>query len=97
MHLDNARRHNSKKSNECLTEFRARRVSHPAYRPDLASSDFFLFGTMKTELQNYEIHSREDPILVIRAIFDQISKETLISIYFSWIERFKWMIKNGEK
>jgi histone-lysine N-methyltransferase SETMAR len=83
MHLDNARRHNSKKSNECLAEFRARRVPHPAYSPDLAPSDFFLFGTVETELQNYEIHSREDLILAIRAIFDQISKEILISVYVS--------------
>jgi hypothetical protein len=89
--------HNSSKSNECLTEFRARRVSHPAYSPDLALSDFFLFGTVKAELQNYEIHSKEDLILAIRAIFDQISQETLISIYFSWIERLKWVTTNGRK
>jgi hypothetical protein len=95
MHLDNARPHNSKKSNECLTEFRARRVSHPAYSPDPAPSDFFLFGTVKAELQNYEIHSREDLILVIRTIFGQISKETLISVYISWMKRLKWVIKNG--
>jgi hypothetical protein len=97
MHLDNGRPHNSRKSNECLTEFRARRVPHPAYSPDFAPNDFFLFGTMKAGLQNYEIHSREDLILAISAIFDQISKETLISVYISWIERLKWVIKNGEK
>jgi hypothetical protein len=89
MHRDNARPDNSRKSNECLTEFLARRVSDPAYSPDLPPSDFFLFGTVKAELQNYEIHSREDLILAIRAIFDQISKETLISAYVSWIERLK--------
>jgi hypothetical protein len=50
---------------------------------------------VKAELQNYEIHSREDLILAIRAVFDQISKETLISVYVSWIERFKWVIRNG--
>jgi hypothetical protein len=95
MHLDNALPHNSRKSNECLTEFHVRRVPHPVYSPDLAPSDFFLFGTVKAELQNYEIHSREDLIMAIRAIFDQISKEMLISVYISWIERLKWVIKNG--
>jgi hypothetical protein len=49
---------------------------------------------VKAELQNYEIHSREDLILAIRAIFDQISKATLISVYVSWIEKLKWVIKN---
>jgi hypothetical protein len=92
--MDNARPHNSKKSNEYLTEFRARRVSHPAYSSDRAPSDFFLFGTVKTELQNYEIHSRQDLILATRTIFDEISKDTLNSIYISWIKRLKWVIKN---
>jgi hypothetical protein len=89
MHLDNAHPHNSRKYNECFTEFCARRVPHPAYSQDLASNDFFLSGTVKAELQNYEIHSREDLILAIRAIVDKISKETLISVYVSWIERLK--------
>jgi hypothetical protein len=78
MHLDNARPHNFRKSNKCLTEFRALRVPHPAYSPDRAISYFLLFGTVKAELQNYEIHSREDLILAISVIFDRISKETLI-------------------
>jgi hypothetical protein len=97
IHLDNARPNNSKKSNECLTEFRARRVPHPAYSPDFAPSDFFLFGTVNAKLQNYEIHSREDPILAIRTVFGQISKETLISVYVSWMKKLKWVIKNGGK
>jgi hypothetical protein len=95
MHLDNARPHHSRNSNKCLTEFRARRVPHPAYSPDPAPSDFFLFGTVKAELQNYEIHSREDLILAIKTIFGQMSKETLISVYVSWMKRLKWVIKNG--
>jgi hypothetical protein len=52
MHFDGARPHNSKKSNECLTEFRARRVSHAVYSANFTPSCFFLFGTVKAELQN---------------------------------------------
>jgi histone-lysine N-methyltransferase SETMAR len=89
MQLDDARVHNSKKSNECLTEFRTRRVPPPAYSPNVVPSDFFLFGTVKAELQNYEIHSREDLILAIRTVFGQMAKETLISVYVSWKERLK--------
>jgi hypothetical protein len=97
VHLDNARPHNSKKSNACLTEFRASRAPHPAYSPDLAPSDFFLFGTVKRELQNYEVHSRGELILAIQAIFDAIPKETLTSVYVAWIKRLKWVIKNEGK
>jgi hypothetical protein len=59
VHLDKGRPHNPKKSNKYLTEFRARRVPHPAYGLYLASNDFF-FGTMETELQN--IRSTADRI-----------------------------------
>jgi hypothetical protein len=48
-----------------------------------------LFGTAKTELQDYEIHGREDLILGIRAVFDKIPKEALNSVYVSWIKKLK--------
>jgi hypothetical protein len=51
VHVDNACLHNSKKSNECLAKFHARRVPHPIYSPYFAPSDFFIFGTVKTEMQ----------------------------------------------
>jgi hypothetical protein len=72
-------------------------VPHPAYSPDRAPSDLLLFGRVMAELQNYEIHSKEDLILAIRMVFDQIFKETLISVDVSWMKRLKWVIKNGGK
>jgi hypothetical protein len=72
-------------------------VPHPIYSQDRALSDFFLFGTVKTELQNYEVHSRQDLILAIRAIFDEISKDILNSVYVSWTKKLKWVIKNKGK
>jgi hypothetical protein len=35
--------------------------------------------------------------LAIRAIFDEIPKETLNHVDVSWIKRLKWVIKNEEK
>jgi hypothetical protein len=84
VHLDNGLPHNSTKSNECLTEFHARTVSHPVYSPDRVPNDFFLFGTVEVELQHSEIHSRADLILAVKAIFDEIPKETLDSVQVSW-------------
>jgi hypothetical protein len=97
VHLDQARPHDSRKSNECPTEFHALRVPHPAYSPDRAPSHFFPFGTVKTELQAYEIHSRGDLILAITAICHEKSKEILNSVYISWIKRLKWVIQNEGK
>jgi hypothetical protein len=97
VHPDNAHPHNSKKSHECLTKFHTRRVSHLAYSPDRAPSDFFLFGTVKTELQNYEIHRRQDLIMAIREIFDEMPKETFSPASISWIKRLKLLIQNKGK
>jgi hypothetical protein len=89
LHLDNARPHNLRKSNECLEEFGALKVLHPACSPDLTTSNFFLLGIPKTELQNYEIYSRNDLISAIRSIFGEIPKETFNSIYDSWKKSLK--------
>jgi hypothetical protein len=94
MHLDNARPRNSRKSNECLEEFSTRRVPYPAYSSDLAPNDFFHFGTLKIEMQNYDIHSKDDLISAIRSIFDEILKETLNSVYDFWKKKLKCVIKH---
>jgi ABC-type branched-subunit amino acid transport system substrate-binding protein len=44
IHLDNARRHNSRRSQECIAASTAQRLPHLAYPPDFAPSDFLLFG-----------------------------------------------------
>jgi hypothetical protein len=83
--LDNARPHNSRKSTECLEQFRARRIAHPDYSPDLALSNFF-FGYVKSKLPGLAIGSREDLIYEIWRIFEEIPKVTFISLYASWIK-----------
>jgi hypothetical protein len=97
VHLGHARLHKSREFNENFTEFHARRVPHPAHSPDRAPGDFFLLGTANTKLQNYEMRSKEDLILGMRAIFDEMPKATLNSVYISWITKLKWVITNGAK
>ena len=48
---DNAQPHKSIKTREAITSFEWITVSHPPYSPDLAPSDYHLFGTMKEELR----------------------------------------------
>jgi hypothetical protein len=47
VHLDNARPHNSRKSEAALTATNARRILAPAYSPEISQSDFFLYGMLK--------------------------------------------------
>lgn len=48
---DNARPHTSFKTRECLTKFGWTVLPHPPYSPDLAPSDFHLFGPLKEGLR----------------------------------------------
>jgi hypothetical protein len=71
VHFDDARPHNSKKSIECLEQFRICRVPHRVYNPDLAPSNLFLFGHVKSKLPGLTIRSKEDLIYEIRRIFEK--------------------------
>ena len=51
LHLDNCKVHNSKKTSEAIEQFGFKRAPHPPYSPDIAPSDFFLFGYTKTKLK----------------------------------------------
>jgi histone-lysine N-methyltransferase SETMAR len=56
VHADNARPHTAKLSTQSLNENRMKSVPHPPYSPDLAPSDFFLFGMSRDVSQ--ASHSR---------------------------------------
>jgi hypothetical protein len=51
IHADNARPHTAQKCRTCCAENGLRVATHPPYSPDLAPSDFFLFGYVKDRLQ----------------------------------------------
>jgi histone-lysine N-methyltransferase SETMAR len=93
IHLDNASPHNSRRSQECLETHRARRLQHPPHSPDLAPSAFFLFEYLKDKLTDFDSRNREDLKSAITSIFNEIDKESLVAVFLSWIERFKWVIR----
>jgi histone-lysine N-methyltransferase SETMAR len=95
VHLDNASPHNSYQSNECLLATKARRIPQPAYSPDLAPSDFFLFGFLKQKLRGVHLADREGLKSAITQIFAEIDKDMLVSVFLDWIERIHGVINNG--
>ena len=52
--------HNSKMTREKTEELGFKRAPHPPYSPDIAPSDFFLFGYVKEKLKGYKFKSRDD-------------------------------------
>jgi hypothetical protein len=50
LHHDNARPHSARATQDRIQELQWELLEHPPYSPDLASSDFHLFGPLKDHL-----------------------------------------------
>jgi histone-lysine N-methyltransferase SETMAR len=50
LHHDNFRTHTTQATKERIQELQCELLEHPPYSPDLAPSDFHLFGTLKNHL-----------------------------------------------
>jgi hypothetical protein len=62
---------------------------HPPYSPDLAPSDFFLFGYVKRTLQGSEFQTVEELLAAVVGILNAIPTETLNSTFHEWIRRLQ--------
>jgi hypothetical protein len=62
------------------------KIPDPAYSPDLAPSDLFLFGLLKEKLRGTVLTDEEDFISGVWAIFDEISESILTSVDVTWIK-----------
>jgi hypothetical protein len=64
-----------------------RRALHPQYSPDLAPSDFSLFGYIKQLLLGCEFTDRDSLFQGVRDILGGIEKATLEGVFCNWMER----------
>ena len=66
-------------------------MPHPPYSPDLAPSDFWLFGFLKPQLGTY---SDEMSLHVaVTGVLKKIPEEMYRKTFENWIERMKLCIK----
>jgi hypothetical protein len=65
---------------------------YPAYSPDLAPSDFFLFGYVRRALQGSEFQTVEEPLAAVVGILNATPTKTLISTFHEWIRRLQTCI-----
>jgi hypothetical protein len=64
-----------------------RRAPHPPYSPDLAPSDFYLFGYIKQLLLRCEFTDRDSLLQGFRDILGGIEKATLEGVFCNWMKR----------
>lgn len=90
LHIDNARPH---LINDFLDEKNVTRLPQPPYSPDIAPSDFFLFGYLKMMLEGQTFTDPEACFQEVIKILNGISEETLNRVFDEWLERLKMVMR----
>ena len=78
---DNARAHVSLKTTECETKFSWTVLPHLPYSPDLAPSDFYLFGSLKNGLRGQSFVDNNAVIDAVKNWLPQL-EESFISVVY---------------
>jgi histone-lysine N-methyltransferase SETMAR len=97
LHADNARPQMAKVSTDHVTRNEMKPAPHPRYSPDLAPSDFFLFGCMERKLMGYRAESESELLVRICVILAEIPPDVLNAVFFEWTHRLqKCVHTNGD-
>ncbi|UYV63910.1 hypothetical protein LAZ67_2005981 [Cordylochernes scorpioides] len=80
---DNARPHTSCKTVSTIIKLGFEVLEHPAYSPDLAPSDYFLFGLLKKELKGKRFDSDEDVQKVVQDFFTRFLRVPINRVFTS--------------
>ncbi|UYV68591.1 hypothetical protein LAZ67_6000151 [Cordylochernes scorpioides] len=92
---DNARPHTSCKTPSTdPPELGFEVLQHPAYSPDLAPSDYFLFGLLKKELKGKRFDSDEDVQKVVQDFFHTLPKSAYKEGIYKLPERWRRCIES---
>jgi hypothetical protein len=70
------------------------RILHPPYSQDLAPSDVWLFGRIKTALAGVKFDEPEQLLNAITEFLNSISVEELRAVFDEWVERVRWGTEN---
>jgi hypothetical protein len=95
VHADNAKTQTVQKCRTFCEENGLWFPAHPSYSPDLAPSDFFLFGYVRERLKGMVFPSCKELLDAIGEVVTRIESETLTAVFEHWMERLEWMSKNN--
>ena len=95
LHWDNARPHCASKTRTKLAEKHIILLPHPAYSPDVAPSDFFLFGYLKDRLQGATFQCSDELLRAITDLIASIPQETLDRVFDEWMHRLEVVVASG--
>jgi hypothetical protein len=86
VHADNACPHIAKLSTQYFNEDRMNSAPHPPCSPDLAPSDFYLFGYVKKCFAGLSFEDAYQLIAAVEGVLEGIEKVTLQAVFLGWID-----------
>jgi histone-lysine N-methyltransferase SETMAR len=96
VHANNAPPHVSRQTIDYFERNGMKRAPHPPYSPDLAPSDFYLFGSVKGCLAGHSFESADALFGTVQGILEGIEEVTLQAVFLDWMERLgKCIDSNG--
>jgi hypothetical protein len=66
-----------------------RRISHQLHVPDLISSDFYLFFTVKEKLDQIQVADKDQSFEFLSEILSNIDQEELSGVSQPWVLRIR--------
>ncbi|UYV67655.1 hypothetical protein LAZ67_5001500 [Cordylochernes scorpioides] len=88
------KRGDSPRPKKIRSQHSAGKNTHPAYSPDLAPSDYFLFGLLKKELKGKRFDSDEDVQKVVQDFFHTLPKSAYKEGIYKFPERWRRCIES---
>ena len=74
-----------------------KRAPHPAFSPDIAISDFYLFGYVKDQLKGKTFESADSLLDEVTEILSKIPQDTLKHAFLEWETKLQKVIdSDGE-
>jgi hypothetical protein len=93
--LHNCRVHFSKATEEFITENHIGRVPHSPYNPDLAPSDSWLFGHVKTLFVTQTFDESEQLLEDITEFLNAVQQPEVAAVFSHLVERMRWVLENN--
>ena len=95
LHMDNSPIHRSAAVKDALEKAGIEAAPHPPYSPDLAPSDFYLFGKLKNAAKTVQFNDVLEIESWIKSKFDAIVKSELQSVFDGWRRRLEACVACG--
>lgn len=89
VHMDNAPVHTAGCVDDFVKRHAIKLAPHPPYSPDLAPSDFYLFGALKSRLAGMTFNSRDEIVEWITDEFERIPSDELMRAFHNWQRRLE--------